>query len=529
MEHFDVIVIGSGFGGAVTACRLAEQGRKVLVLERGKRWLPSEYPAVSNTNWFWREANPEKHHGWVDLRLFGDMSVVAGCGVGGGSLIYANVSIDARPEVFAKGWPREISHQSLLPFYQRTESMLLPVHLPQAQWTKRTYLMKEAAERLGEGHRFATVPQAVAFDPLWRREQPDPFNPVHSKRWINSVGVEQGTCIHCGNCDIGCAVQAKNTLDLNYIPQAEKYGAVVRALHHVRNIAPLESGEGYRVRFRNLIEKCDGDVTARNIVVAAGSIGSTELLLKCRDRDGTLPRLSSMLGRRWSANGDFLTPALYRDRKLSPSQGPTISACIDYLDKGYKGQSVFVEDGGLPDMLGNVLEKLGSSAWGRWQLRQSGLVPNGLLEVLRNRDPLEHVMPWFGQCRDASNGELYLGRPWYAPWRRDVLKMRWDYRPSEAAIQALSTLHNRLSRATGGVPMTPPAWTLLRNLITPHPLGGCAMGNSAADGVVDHAGAVFGYPGLYVVDGAMVPTSLGLNPSKTIAALAERAAERVRA
>ncbi|MFZ5722849.1 MAG: GMC oxidoreductase [Pseudomonadota bacterium] len=529
MEHFDVVVIGSGFGGAVMACRLAEQGRRVLVLERGRRWRPEEYPAVSNDNWFWREASPEKHHGWIDLRLFGDMSVAAGCGVGGGSLIYANVSIDARPEVFAQHWPREITHDALRPYYQRVERMLAPAHLPQGQWTKRTRLMKEAAERLGGGERFRTVPQAITFDPDFSYERDDPFNRKHSKTWTNAFGQQQGTCVHCGNCDIGCEVQAKNTLDLNYIPQAEKHGAQVRPLHHVRGIAPLADGQGYRVHFRDLATRRDGTVSARNVVVAAGSIGSTQLLLQCRDRDRTLTGLSPQLGKRWSANGDFVTPAFYRDREVSPTQGPTISSCIDYLDGSFGNRPVFIEDGGFPDLLGNLLEKLGRTWYGRWQLRRFGLLPGGLMEAVRNRDPLEHVMPWFGQSRDESNGELYLGRPWYAPWRRDVLKMRWDYRPNEAVMMAINQLHIRLSEATGGVPVTPPTWSLLRNLITPHPLGGCVMGSSAADGVVDHAGAVFGHPGLYVADGAIVPTSLGTNPSKTIAALAERAAEQVRA
>lgn len=526
MEHFDTIVIGSGFGGSVMACRLAEKGRTVLVLERGRRWRPEEYPSVSNSNWFWRESNPEKDHGWIDLRLFGDMSVAAGCGVGGGSLIYANVSIDARPEVFDGNWPREITRDTLRPYYDRVASMLTPMHLPEKQWTKRTRLMKEAAEKLGEGHRFRTVPQAIAFDPDYSWEVEDPFGKDKSKKWVNAFGQEQGTCIHCGNCDIGCEVQAKNTLDLNYIPQAEKHGAQVRPLHHVRNIAPLADGTGYRVRFRDLASGRDGDVSARNVVVAAGSIGSTQLLLQCRDRDRTLPALSSLLGRRWSANGDFVTPAFYRGREVSPTQGPTISSCIDFLD----GRNpVFVEDGGFPDLLGNLLEKLSRNWFGRWQMRRLGLVPGGLMEAIRNRDPLEHVMPWFGQSRDESNGELYLGRPWYAPWRRDALKMRWDYRPNEPVMKQINKLHIRLSEATGGVPVTPPTWSVARNLITPHPLGGCVMGTSSADGVVDHSGAVFGYPGLYVVDGAMVPTSLGTNPSKTIAALAERSAELVRA
>ncbi len=525
MERFDVIVIGSGFGGSVMACRLAEQGRRVLVLERGKRWKPEEYPAATNRDWFWREHSPEKHHGWMDLRLFGDMSVAAGCGVGGGSLIYANVSIDAVPAVFTKGWPAEITLSALQPHYRRVEQMLKPMHIPQKQWTRRTLLMRDAAEAMGEGHRFRTVPQAITFDPDWTADGADPTNSSHSKRWTNEFGQQQGTCIHCGNCDIGCTVQAKNTLDLNYIPVAEKHGAQVRPLHHVRDISPLPSNNGYRVRWRDLATGQDGVAEARNVIVSAGSIGSTELLLKAR-LHGSLPNLSPWLGKRWSANGDFVTAARYAKREISPTQGPTISSCIDFLDDGFQGRSVFVEDGGFPDVLGNVLAELGNSWLGRWQLRRMGL--SQLLPAIRNRDPLSHVMPWFGQSRDEANGEMYLGRPWFAPWRRDQLKMRWDYRPNEAVMKAINELHIELSEKTGGHALTPPTWSLFRNLITPHPLGGCGMGTSSADGVVDHAGAVFGYPGLYVVDGAMVPTSLGVNPSKTIAALAERAAGLVR-
>lgn len=526
-ERFDVVVIGSGFGGAVMACRLAEQGRRVLVLERGRRWRPEEYPSVTNEHWLWRESSPESHHGWLDFRCFGDMSVAAGCGVGGGSLVYANVCIEARPEVFAQGWPREINFAELAPYYARVEAMLKPMRIPDSQWTKRTHLMRDAAAAIGEAGRFRTVPQAITFDPAWTYAQDDPFNPDKSLRFTNDEGQEQGTCIHCGNCDIGCAVRAKNTLDLNYIPRAERHGAEVRALHHVRNIAP--EGDGYRVRFRDLAARVDGEVTVRNVVVAAGSIGSTELLLKCRDRDRTLPALSARLGKGWSANGDFLTPAYYTRREVSPTQGPTISACIDFLDGATTGgKPVFVEDGGFPDVVGNLLEEAARSWLGRWKLRRFGLLPSHIARSLRDRDPLAQVMPWFGQCRDVASGEMFLGRPWYAPWRRDVLKMRWDYLPNEPVMQAISTVHGRLTTATGGVTAQLPTWSVLRNLVTPHPLGGCGMGTSAANGVVDHAGAVFGCPGLYVADGAIVPTSLGTNPSKTIAALAERAAGFVR-
>lgn len=534
MESVDVLIIGSGFGGAVMACRLAQQGRQVLVLERGKRWTPESYPSVSNRDWLWRESNPDRHHGWLDLRLFGDMSVLAGCGVGGGSLIYASVSVDAHPDAFAAGWPGGISHERLQPFYARVESMLTPQHLPRSQWTPRTLLMQEAAEKTGNAARFSTVPQAVAFSSSWHHGLDQPHSAVHSQPWVNAFGKQQGTCVHCGNCDTGCAVQAKNTLDLNYLAVAEQHGAEVRALHHVRNIAPRAAG-GYRVSFRDLNNALDGFIDARQVIVAAGSIGSTELLLRCRDQHRSLPHLSALLGKRWSANGDFVTPAYYRDREISPTRGPTISACIDFSEGGGPdGLPVFIEDGGFPDVFGNALERLAARGWlgrlrvsfGRLKTLLAGLpgIAPPIADTSGRRDALRHVMPWFGQARDAASGEMYLGRPWYAPWRRHVLKMRWDYRPNEQVMQAVNAVHEQLSEATGGVAMTPPSWGVFRNLVTPHPLGGCVMGNSAEDGVVDHTGAVFGYPGLYVVDGAIVPCSLGINPSKTIAALAERSA-----
>jgi cholesterol oxidase len=135
-------------------------------------------------------------------------------------------------------------------------------------------------------------------------------------------------------------------------------------------------------------------------------------------------------------------------------------------------------------------------------------------------------MLWFGQAVDAADGRFYLGRPWYAPWRKQ-LKLDWDIKRSEATMQAMADLHIDLSHATDGTPFIPPTWSILKNLITPHPLGGCAMADSPDKGVVNHLGEVYGYPGLYVADGALLPQALGLNPSRTIAALAERIAEKM--
>ena len=176
MENVDVLIIGSGFGGSVMACRMAEKGSQVVVLERGRRWLPEAYPSVSQRDWFWDEDEPEKQNGWLDFRYFGDMSIATGAGVGGGSLIYANVSIEARPEAFAHGWPEAIDYTTLKPHYDTTGVMLNVQELPANQWTARTHLMKEGAEAVGAGERFRIVPQAITFDPDWSPERDDPYD-----------------------------------------------------------------------------------------------------------------------------------------------------------------------------------------------------------------------------------------------------------------------------------------------------------------------------------------------------------------
>ena len=217
---FDIVVIGSGFGGAVTACRLAQAGRSVLVLERGREWTPETYPRGPGDAWLWNDSKPETANGWIDLRPFGDMTVVQGAAVGGGSLIYANISVEAKPFVFERGWPAEITHDLLKPHYETVGRMLNVQELPDGQLTERFKVMRDGAEAIGEGHRFRKLPLAVTFDDGWSYDLDDPHNDRHSKPWTNDQGRRQGTCVHCGNCDIGCQVGAKNTLDLNYLAAA---------------------------------------------------------------------------------------------------------------------------------------------------------------------------------------------------------------------------------------------------------------------------------------------------------------------
>jgi cholesterol oxidase len=520
---FDVIVIGSGFGGAVSAARLAEAGHRTLVLERGRRWDKSNYPRLPGSDWLWDQHDPVGRNGWLDLRVFRHMAVAQGAAVGGGSLIYANVSAVPPRATFDAGWPPEITWDALAPHYATVGQVMNVQTIPDGQWTARMKLMKEAADKIGAGDRFKKLELAVSFSTDWHYGLEDAVNARHSRRFVNAHGVEQGTCVHLANCDIGCDVDAKNTLDRNYLAIAEKHGAEIRPLHLVGGIET--EGSGYRVHYEAIGggEREAGSATAGRVIVAAGSLGSTELLLRCRDVARTLPGLSAQLGRNWSSNGDFLTPAVYRKPRAEPTKGPTIASRIDFLDRSEGGQSFWIQDGGFPDLLADWL-RAGEAA----HPKVSRFL-TGLRHALTSEAPIDHVMPWFAQGVDAADGRLSLRRRWwlFGPWQ---LSLDWQIKKSRALMDAIVDMHRRLSAATGGKPVVPLTWTALHYLITPHPLGGCNMAGSPAEGVVDHKGEIFGYPRLHVLDGAIVPEAVGVNPSRTIAALAERAmAEIVKA
>lgn len=509
---FDVVVIGSGFGGAICGARLAEAGYRVLILERGRRWQVKDYPRKIDDAWTWDHDHPEKRHGWFDMRIFPHMIVAQGAGVGGGSLVYANISVEARPDTFDRGWPPEVTFDALAPHADRVKTTMNVQPVPEPQWPPRTKLLKEAAEKLGYGDRFRPLELAVTFDKDWTYNQTNPHDPAKSKEVVNAQGQTQGTCVHLGDCDIGCEVRARNTLDLNYIPIAEQHRAVVKPLHIVRLIRPIAGG--YAVSFQEIVDGglVPDRVTGRLVIVAAGSLGSTELLLKCRADATALPQISARLGHNWSSNGDFLTPAIHFGRAVNPTRGPTITAAVDLLDGKFRGQPVFIEDGGLPDFADGALRRKAASEG--TDEREKALIAT--VRMLFGAGALANIMPWFAQSRDAADGILSL--------ENGKLFLKWDSKASKPTVDAVVALHQRMALETGGMPLTPLTWTLSGDLITPHPLGGCNMGVSAADGVVDHKGEVFGYKNLFVADGAIVPKAIGLNPSRTIGALAERIA-----
>lgn len=518
---FDAVIVGSGFGGAVSALRLAEGGYRLLVLERGRRWHRLQYPSITRRDWLWDEAHPERTNGWLDIRLHGNIGTVAASGVGGGSLHFANVVIDAHEDFFRAGWPPEINFQVLAPYYQKVSDVLHPQKIPANQFSNRTKLLKEAANLAGFGSQYDEVDLNIRFDPNYAYDASREPRAEDSVMKLNADGFEQGNCVHLGQCVLGCPVEARNTLALNYIPRAEKHGAEVRALHIVRNIEPISGG--YKVHF-DRIEQGKlkrGTVTGRLVVVSGGSIGSTELLLRCQKQHKSLPNLGKLLGSHWATNANYLSTAFHAGRKVYPSRGPTITAGIRFFgDQNYKGSRFMIEDGGVPDLLFQYKENLKNPS-GDAQNFADAL--KALYQGL-NAQTFDTLMPWFAQGRDQPVGKFKVER-WFLGLFGDwVLRLDWDPNGARKVLDAIQEVHRTLAQKTGGTFIPPQTRDAT---ITPHPLGGCPLGSTPADGVVNHLGETFAYKNLFVADGSIMPAPVGHNPSKTIAALSERIAEAI--
>ncbi len=511
---YDAVVIGSGFGGAVAACRLAQAGLSVGLLERGRRYdgeteFPRDWKDPAK-GWLW-----ECEQGLFDVKPLREMLVVQGAGYGGGSLIYANVHLRPPAEVFAAGWPAGYSREALDPYFDLVAHMLdiRPITMAPAGPPPKTLRMADAARALGRTQQLCYPNLAVDFSAPGE---------VH----VNKFGVRQAGCTYCGECDIGCRYRAKNTLDFNYLAVAEERGAEVRTRCEARNIVP--SGGGYTVECHDHASGTDLTLRAKAVFVCAGAVNSTELLLRCREDHKSLPNLGPTLGQRYSGNGDFLAFAFDTDPPFEPSQGPTITAAVVY-DLEQEGQRTWftLQDGGYPREIGSLLQLLRpEGSWGRgaetW-LREE--LANEVRRAAAERVGSEEQFPtsavFLAMGRDRALGRLEL----HPNTRR--LRIIWDLGDNLPLYGAESRLVADVVEKMGGKPGYNPLWERLHQPVSVHNLGGCAMADDPAAGVTDGEGQVHGYPGLYVLDGAILPSSTGVNPSHTIAAVAERNIERV--
>jgi cholesterol oxidase len=523
-ESCDVVVIGSGFGGSITACRLAQAGRSVRVLERGRRWTHTEFPRSPSQiarDAFWDTS--AGRFGIIEYRAFRGMHVIQGSGVGGGSLHYFNVHLRPPASIFDDPrWPAGIDRETLAPYYGLAEDMLDAAALvPPAGRVLpvRTTTFQEASRLVGREPELVKI--AVYTGPGRR-------NPHGA--------VVQMPCDYSGDCAIGCATHAKNTLDLNYLPLAERHGAEILPLHEVERIKPLPGG-GYRVTFARLDPeepafREPGEVDAGTVIVAAGTLGTNELLLRCRDQHGTLPDLGPTLGMGFSPNGDFLLAGTLTKRDIDASRGPSITAGVDY---GTPEQQLYVEDLGFPDpllwfiegMLANSLPTLNLVRWAKLFLQGRFGIGGATDRLSHERERLfgggrtRGFLPYLAMCQDAADGRFELDD-------EGEFQLRWNARASLSSFLDLEDALRELSDALDGDYIPSPLWNPpVRELLTAHPLGGCAMAADPREGVLNLDCEVHGYPDLFVVDGSIVPTPLARNPTATISALAERAAFRM--
>ncbi|GAB2463980.1 GMC oxidoreductase [Xylanimonas ulmi] len=501
-ERFDAVVVGSGFGGAVAAARLAQAGQSVAVLERGRRWSPGDFPRDDTSldrGWLWA-----KDRGLYDVRWLDTMIGVQAAGWGGGSLVYANVFTRPPHEVF-ESWPDGFDRASLDPYYNLAAHMLgvRPVGVDPltGDVPARTTAMEDAAARL---HRPAgTLRPLLAVTFADQAEGADAGAPA-----------PQGpACTFVGECMFGCNEGAKNSLDRNYLVVAERHGATPLTGCEVDRIEP--EADGYRVHFVDHASGAQASVIGRAVFLAAGAVATTELLLRNRDVHRTLPDLSPTLGRGFSGNGDFLAFVSRPRTELQPGRGPTITTTT-VVDCHIGDEKVWfqVQDGAYPAQIAGLVRSLNPLRGRAGSRARRPPRPRRRRRSGRRDETMALLM----MGRDTSDGVLTLDHQGEA-------RVAWRNKPNGGLYRAEMRAARQTARQLGGRVRYLPSWSVLRTGATVHNLGGAPIGPNAATGVIDERGRVHGYPGLYVVDGAGVPASTGVNPSATIAALAERHVE----
>ncbi len=524
-SDFDVdwIVIGSGFAGSVSALRLAEKGYRVGLIECGRRFRDDDF---CETTWqlsryYWLPVLGLK--GIMRLSLFKDLAVVSGCGVGGGSLGYANTLYRARPRFYADTrWSALADWEAeLRPHYAEAERMLGVTAYDRD--TPADLLLKEYAEEHGVGGTYAKTRVGVFLGPEGETVA-DPY--------FGGAGPDRAGCIHCGACMTGCRYNAKNTLVKNYLWFAERLGVEILPERTVIDVKPLgapDGSRGYRVaheRSGRLVGRGRASLTARGVVVAAGALGTNRLLFRCK-LAGSLPRLSDRLGYAVRTNNESILAVTAPDETRDFTKAIAITSSI------YPSPEVHIE----PVTYGRGADSQSLVFWLMTEAGRRGTQP---LHLLLNvaRHPLAalramRVRGWSRRtvivlCMQTADSlmRLKVARRW--PNGNPILTTEQDRStPNPDKVPEAYQLASWLARRLRGTPQAALTEAVLSIPTTAHILGGAAIGASAQTGVVDSDHRAFGYENLLVCDGAAIPANLGVNPSLTIAALAERAMSRI--
>ncbi len=540
-SEYDVIVVGSGYGGAIMASRLARAGLKVCVLERGRERHPGEYPnttleAAEEVQWNLPVVGHKgSRTGLFDLHVNKDINVLVGCGLGGTSLINANVSIRPDARVFDDPcWPagfRAENGAHLNAGYDRAEVMLAPRPYPQPPVGTHP-----------------SLPKLVALEAS-AAKMGQPFRRTHInvtfEDGVNSAGVAQKACTNCGDCCSGCNYGAKNTVLMNYLPDAWRHGAQIFVEVSVRHVERRDDGR-WNVHYealgvgRESFHAPTLTVVAKFVVLSAGTLGSTEILLRSR-KNGL--SLSDQIGQGFSGNGDMLgfgyncTPRLdglgfgHRPVASMPPTGPCITGVIDMRDPNLGVRDgIIIEEGSIPGAIVPLMPLMFKTAPGKTNTAPQHAVAQDLREAdMFLAGPFHgatvHTQTYLVMGHEANSGTMRLDG--------DELRIDWPDVGTEPIFQKMNQRLVEATSALEGIAVRDLIWNPIfgDKLITVHPLGGCKMADSAESGVVDATCKVFAskagtavHEGLYVCDGSIIPTALGVNPLLTISALAERCA-----
>ena len=535
---YDYIIIGSGFGGSVSAMRLTEKGYSVLVLEKGKRFEDQDF---ARSNWqFWKYLwlPAIRAHGILQISILKGVMVLHGAGVGGGSLGYANVLEVPGEETFATpAWNRTMKWGEILRPHYETAKRMLGVARNTRLWTADQVLKQMAAER-GTGHTFRTT-EIGAYLGEAGVTVPDPY--------FGGEGPARAGCSYCGGCMVGCRHNAKNTLPKNYLYFAEKNGAEIRSEDEVVDVRPWSIHDGssmgdhsvpridyprYVVIYRSStsFRKRKQTVYAKNVIFAAGVMGTMKLLLHLREVKRSLPKLSRRLGHMVRTNSEALLGSVARTSEINYSEGVAISSIYEH-DTMTRVEPVRYPDGSsLMRFLAAPLVDTKVSV----PLRILKFIGWVLVHPLDFARAL--ILPGWAHnvtillvMQHADNRMRFrIGRSLFALFRRDLVAERELGYEIHAQVRGSHQLTRDFARRTNGIALGSLGENLLGLPTTAHILGGAPIGKDAYEGVVDENFQVHNYPGLYIIDGSIMPANPGVNPSLTIAALAEYAMTKIR-
>ena len=524
---FDYVIVGSGFGGSVSAMRLTEKGYSVLVLERGKRFRDLDF---AKSTWHVRKyiwLPILKCFGILQISTFRDVFVLHGSGVGGGSLGYANVLMEPSDKMFAApAWSHLADWKAILQPHYRVAKRMLGVDRNPCLWPADEVIHSISTE-LGTTATFQPTDVGTFFGPPGKTV-PDPY--------FGGEGPDRTGCLQCGGCMVGCRHGAKNTLVKNYLYFAEKWGAQVWPETEVRDVRPLPpnqpDGARYEVVYRRstrVLANPEKVVRARNVIFSAGALGTLRLLFRCRDVTRSLPRISKRLGDMVRTNSEALLGATARDLKTNYSEGIAITSIFHADDVTTIEPVRYPAGSGLMRFLTGPL------------VDQDLSIPRRLVKTLVQifTRPIDfaktHILPGWAQRTtillvmqtEDNRIRMRLGRSLFTLWRKDLVSAPDADHTIPSKIDIGHKVTRLFAQKTNGIAAGSLNEGLLNIPMTAHILGGVPFGTNEREGVIDLNCEIYNYPGLFVADGSIMPANPGVNPSLTITALAEYAMSRV--